>query len=376
MKSTLTRSVDRALPPDGSPARTDGPRAPLDGPRSLPLELAERGWLPDSLLRLGIRRLLAQRLRAERGRHADRRACLAAWAAQMRGAPIALVPEKANEQHYELPPEFFRLVLGPRLKYSSAHYSDPSRTLQQAEDEMLALTALRADLDDGQEILELGCGWGSLSLWMAEHFPRSRVLAVSNSAPQREFVLARARERGLANLAVVTCDMNTFEAGRRFDRIVSVEMFEHMRNWEALLGRVATWLRPDGRLFLHVFAHRHFAYPFEVRDASDWMGAHFFSGGMMPSADLVEHLATPFRLEERWLVPGTHYARTSEDWLANLVRHRDEVLTILERVHGAEARRWYQRWRLFFLACAELFAHAGGSEWLVVHQRLRLGEPG
>jgi len=374
MKSTLTRSVDRAA----AAAPSEGARpvpAGDDAPRSLGLALAERGWIPEPLLRLAIRRLLARRLHEERARHADRPARMAEWAAEMRRAPIALVPEKANAQHYELPPEFFRLVLGPRLKYSSAHYSDPSRTLEQAEDEMLALTALRADLVDGQEILELGCGWGSLTLWMAEHFPRSRVLAVSNSAPQREFVLTRARERGLANLEVVTCDMNRFEAGRRFDRIVSVEMFEHMRNWEALLARAAGWLRPEGRLFLHVFAHRTLAYPFEVRDASDWMSAHFFSGGMMPSADLIEHLATPFRLEERWLVPGTHYARTSEDWLANLERRRDEVLPILERAYGADAPRWYQRWRLFFLACAELFAHAGGSQWLVVHQRLRLGEP-
>jgi len=338
------------------------------------LALADRGWLPVPLVRHGIRRLLGERLAEERARHAERAERLAEWAEEMRRAPIALVPEKANEQHYELPPAFFELVLGPRLKYSSAHYSDPRRTLAEAEEEMLALTALRADLADGQEILELGCGWGSLTLWMAERFQRSRILAVSNSAPQREFVLARARARGLANVAVVTCDMNCFESDRLFDRIVSVEMFEHMRNWEALLARAARWLRADGRLFLHVFAHRSFAYPFEVRDASDWMSAHFFSGGMMPSADLVDHLRSPFELEQRWLVPGTHYARTSEDWLANLERRRPEALRILTEVHGADAARWYQRWRIFFLACAELFAYAEGSEWLVVHQRLRLRE--
>jgi cyclopropane-fatty-acyl-phospholipid synthase len=371
MKGAVTRSVGRA-PDTTGPSVTPARRNDL---QRLLLELTERGWIPDSLVRRGIRRLLQERLAEERARHAQRDARLAEWAQEMRRAPIALVPEKANEQHYELPPEFFRLVLGPRLKYSSAYYSDPNRTLEQAEDEMLALTALRADLADGQEILELGCGWGSLTLWMAERFPQSHVLAASNSVRQRQFVLARARERGLVNLEVVTCDMNRFEAGRRFDRIVSVEMFEHMRNWEALLARTAGWLRPEGRLFLHVFAHRTLAYPFEVRDASDWMSAHFFSGGMMPSADLIEHLATPFRLEGRWLVPGTHYARTSEDWLANLERRRDEVLPVLERAYGADAPRWYQRWRLFFLACAELFAYAGGDEWLVVHQRLRLGEP-
>ncbi len=346
------------------------------------VEWAERGLVPEPLLRFGIRRLLKERLREElaRERAAGEALRLSAWTERMRAAPIAPVPEKANEQHYEVPPEFFELVLGPRLKYSSAFYAKATRTLAEAEEEMLALTALRADLRDGQEVLELGCGWGSLSIWMAERFPRSRILAVSNSAPQREFILARARARGLANVAVETCDMNRFGGApgmerrfeRQFDRIVSGEMFEHMRNWEALLGRAAGWLRPDGRLFLHVFAHQRFAYPFEVRDASDWMSAHFFSGGMMPSADLFDHLRTPFELEQRWIVPGTHYARTSEDWLANLERHRAEVLAVLARVHGADAQRWLQRWRLFFLACAELFAYRGGSEWVVVHQRLRL----
>jgi len=340
------------------------------------LELVERGYVPQALVRHGIRRLLRERLREEERRHSvasgGRAAALARWAQRMRAGPVALVPEKANEQHYELPPEFFELVLGPRLKYSSAWYATPASTLREAEEAMLALSAERAQLADGQDVLELGCGWGSLTLWMAERFPRSHILAVSNSGPQREFVQARARARGLANVAVETCDMNRFECGRGFDRVVSVEMFEHMRNWEALLARVARWLRPDGCLFLHVFAHRRFAYPFEVRDERDWMSAHFFSGGMMPSADLLEHLRTPFTLEERWLVPGTHYARTSEDWLANLERERERALTLLRRVHGAEAERWFERWRVFFLSCAELFAYAGGAEWLVAHQRLRL----
>jgi cyclopropane-fatty-acyl-phospholipid synthase len=336
------------------------------------LALAERGLVPEPLVRRGIRGLLDARLREERERHARREQRLAEWAEEMRRAPIALVPEKANEQHYEVPPAFFELVLGPRLKYSSGYYSQPRRTLAEAEDEMLALTAARADLADGQRVLELGCGWGSLTLWMAERFPRSRIRAVSNSAPQREYILARSRARGLANVEVVTQDVNRFEAEGRFDRIVSVEMFEHLRNWEALLARAARWLAPNGRLFLHVFAHRSFAYPFEVRDASDWMSAHFFSGGMMPSADLLDHLRTPFAVEQRWLVSGTHYARTAEDWLANLERRKPEALALLARVHGADAPRWYRRWRLFFLACAELFAYEDGREWLVVHQRLHL----
>ncbi len=340
------------------------------------LLLAERGLVPRPFVRRGIRKLLDERLREENARHATREPRLAAWAEEMRRAPIALVPEKANEQHYELPPAFFELVLGPRLKYSSAFYPEPDATLARAEEAMLELTAQRADLADGHAILELGCGWGSLTLWMAERFRASQILAVSNSAPQREHVLARARARGLTNVQVVTEDMNRFDVGRRFDRIVSVEMFEHMRNWEALLARAAGWLEPDGRLFLHVFAHRTLAYPFEVRDSSDWMSEHFFSGGMMPSADLIEHLATPFTLEQRWLVSGAHYAQTSEHWLANLERHQAKIVPILEQIHGADARRWYRRWQLFFLACAELFAYANGEEWVVVHQRLRLGGNG
>jgi cyclopropane-fatty-acyl-phospholipid synthase len=237
---------------------------------------------------------------------------------------------------------------------------------------MLELTAERAALEDGQEVLELGCGWGSLTLWMAEHFPRSRIAAVSNSAPQREYILSTAATRGLTNVSVTTCDVSRFDTAVRFDRVVSVEMFEHMRNWEALLRRIATWLRPDGKLFLHVFAHRHYAYPFEVRDASDWMSRHFFSGGMMPSHDLIERLDVPFVSDRSWIVSGEHYARTAEDWLSNLERHRSQVLAIFRESYGNDAASlWFQRWRVFFLACAELFGYAGGSEWIVSHRRLR-----
>jgi cyclopropane-fatty-acyl-phospholipid synthase len=238
---------------------------------------------------------------------------------------------------------------------------------------MLYRTAERADLFDGQDVLELGCGWGSLTLWMAEHFPGSRITAVSNSNSQREHITREARERGFSNVEVITRDMNEFSPEGRFDRIVSVEMFEHMRNWEELLGRMAKWLRPEGRVFLHFFAHRRYAYPFEVRDESDWMSQHFFTGGMMPSHDLVERVGSPFETDACWVVPGTHYARTSEDWLVNLERSKSAVLEVLSRDLGPEqARVWYQRWRVFFLACAELFGFQGGDEWIVSHYRLRL----
>jgi len=333
------------------------------------LNLIERGYVPKPLLRHGIRKLLAERLKEQRAIfESDRDAALADWVAEMRSSEVAPVPKKANEQHYDVPPEFFELSLGTRLKYSSAFYSDASTTLDEAEEEMLRLTAVRADLADGQDVLELGCGWGSLTLWMAANFPASRIRAVSNSTPQREHIMARAAERGLSNIEVRTADMNNFSTDARFDRVVSVEMFEHMRNWEKLLGRVRGWLRPSGRVFLHVFAHQHYAYPFEVKDESDWMSKYFFTGGMMPCTDLIHHLDIPFEIEQKWDVSGTHYARTSEDWLRNLESNKGRVLSLFRETYGAkEAVRWYHRWRVFFLSCAELFAFKNGKEWIVSH---------
>jgi cyclopropane-fatty-acyl-phospholipid synthase len=341
------------------------------------IQLVERGLVPAIVLRRGIRSLLKQRVEEEEQRQrAGREAALAAWAAELRKSPIALVPELANQQHYEVPAAFFELVLGPHRKYSSAFYTGANDTLAEAEAAMLALTCERADLQNGQQILELGCGWGSLSLWMAQRYPEARILSVSNSASQRRSIMSRARAAGLDNLEVVTCDMNVFDTDRKFDRVVSVEMFEHMRNWEALLNRVAGWMQPNGRLFLHVFAHQRFAYPFEVRDASDWMSQYFFSGGMMPSHDLIDHLKSPFVTDRRWVVSGEHYARTSEDWLENLEQRRATVMPILAETYGAEhAKQWFHRWRVFFLACAELFAWENGSQWIVSHQLLRLAEP-
>jgi len=337
------------------------------------LQLIEKGYVPKPLLRRGIRKLIDERLRQQRSIfEPSRDQALTDWVSQMRTSDIAPVPEKANEQHYEVPPEFFRLTLGRHLKYSSAFYAEKSTTLDDAEEEMLRLTCMRADLIDGQDVLELGCGWGSLTLWMAKNYPASKIRAVSNSAPQREYILATAAERGLHNIEILTADMNEFRSDQRYDRIVSVEMFEHMRNWEKLLSRVSEWLLPDGRVFMHVFAHQRYAYPFEVRDETDWMSKYFFTGGMMPCPDLIDQLNIPLEVEQRWEVSGTHYARTSEDWLKNLETNKARVLEIFEETYGAgEAVRWYHRWRVFFLSCAELFAFDGGNEWIVSHVRLR-----
>ena len=335
------------------------------------IELVERGLVPDVLVRAGIRRLCADRLREERLRA---REALPRLLEDISRGPVAPVPEKANEQHYELPPSFMALALGKRMKYSCALYPRGDETLDAAEEAMLALTAERAGLADGQDVLELGCGWGSLTLWAAERFPNSRITAVSNSAPQREHILAQARLRGLRNVEVLTRDMNAFEAPGTYDRAVSVEMFEHMRNYPELLRRVASWLKPGGALFVHVFCHRELAYPFVDEGADDWMARHFFSGGLMPSEDLLTRFQEHLALERRWAVDGAHYERTSNQWLENLDRNRAAALEALRPAYGREAARQLRRWRVFYMACAELFGYAGGTEWRVAHYLFRKRE--
>jgi cyclopropane-fatty-acyl-phospholipid synthase len=336
---------------------------------SLALSCVERGIVPEPLVRAGIRRLLDARraeIRADDpGAAAEQ---VETFLAAMRRAPVALLPEKANEQHYEVPAAFFEQVLGPRRKYSSARWPAGVDDLAAAEETALADTAMHAALADGQRILELGCGWGSLTLWMAEHFPGSRITAVSNSHSQREWIMQQARRRGFHHVEVITCDINAFEPGERFDRVVSVEMFEHLRNWPEIFRRVAGWLAPDGRFFMHVFTHRSTPYTFEVRDDSDWMSRHFFAGGMMPSEDLAMRCQEHLELRAHWRWDGTHYARTAEAWLANMDARRQQVWPLLAATYGTQhAGIWWQRWRLFFLSCAELFAFDRGREWGVSH---------
>jgi cyclopropane-fatty-acyl-phospholipid synthase len=338
---------------------------------SLPFRLLENDLVPDALIRWNIRRLLLQRLREERRDDEEaQQQHLMRFIGQLKASPIAISTREANEQHYELPCEFFELVLGKHLKYSSCYFKPGVQSLDTAEAEMLALTCRRARIVDGERILELGCGWGSLSLWMAEHYPNAHVTAVSNSRTQKQFIDGRAARRGLQNLEVITCDMNelSFSGDRKFDRVVSVEMFEHMRNYELLLAHISEWMQPEATLFVHIFTHREFSYPFEVRDESDWMARYFFTGGIMPGDNLLSYFQRDLRLAEHWRVDGVHYQKTSECWLANMDRNRSQIEPILAATYGVtQLKRWWVYWRVFFMACAELWGYAAGREWFVSH---------
>ena len=337
-----------------------------------PIEAAiravEAAALPDPVTRLGIDLLVGQ---SRRKLAAAAPSAEARFARTMIDHPIAEHTDAANEQHYELPPVFFGRTLGPRRKYSCCLYPTGNETLEQAEILALEETVAHADLADDQHILELGCGWGSLTLFMAERYPNAKIVAVSNSAPQRAYIEAQAEAASLTNVTVITADMNDFRPEGQFDRVVSVEMFEHMANWETLLGRVRTWLVPDGRLFLHVFTHRNQPYRFDKTDKTDWIAQHFFTGGIMPSEGLLRHFPESFEIEQQWRWSGTHYQRTAIDWLANFDANRAGIDAVLADVYGSRARLWRRRWRLFYLATAGLFGHANGDEWGVSHYRLR-----
>lgn len=339
------------------------------------IDLCERGLIPDSFTRFGMRQLMRRRLSDEAAHDGEVRSRrYNEFLRELRASPIAINTQDANAQHYEVPAEFFHLHLGPRLKYSCCFYPSGRETLAQAEEHMLALYAQRAELVDGQRILDLGCGWGSLSLWLAERYPNSQIVGLSNSHGQREFIEQRARERGLGNLRIVTGNIVDFEfpsAGIEagFDRVISIEMFEHMKNYGALLAKIARWLHDEGRLFVHIFAHKLLAYHFEVQGQSDLMSQYFFTGGTMPSENLLLNFQDDLRIEQQWWVDGRHYEKTSNHWLAGMDAKRDEILRVFAPTYGDQSAIWFQRWRMFYMAVAELFGYGEGNEWGVAHYR-------
>ena len=334
------------------------------------IDLAEQGKLPGSMIRFAIRQLCKRRLANETARDPQsQQQRFQALIRQLRESPIALETDAANEQHYEVPTAFYLNSLGARLKYSCAYYPNHNTTLDQAELAMLELYGERAQLEDGQHILELGCGWGSLTLWMAEQYPNAQITAVSNSSTQKTHIDEICETRGFDHVDVVTTDVNHLKLNtNQFDRAISIEMFEHMRNYQHLLEQISCWLKFDGLLFVHIFAHRYLMYPFEVKSDTDWMSKYFFTGGLMPAVDTLLHFQDHLSLQERWLVNGKHYQKTCNHWLEKLDHNKQVIAPHFAQCYGQDqAAVWIQRWRMFYMSCAELFGMNKGNEWLVAH---------
>lgn len=331
--------------------------------------LVEKNLVPDFLIRGGIRKLLRQRLNDEnKGSKVARKAHFIQLIEELKASPIAINTVDANEQHYEVPTEFYQYCLGKHLKYSSGYWKDGVADINTSESDMLELTCQRAELADGQNVMELGCGWGSLSLFMSAKYPKSSFTVVSNSRTQKIYIDEQAKLRGISNLTVITCDINNFSIDQKFDRVVSVEMFEHMRNYQKLMKLVADALKPDGKLFVHIFTHKEYAYKFEVIDDSDWMSKYFFTGGIMPSDDLLLYFNDDLTIEQHWKVSGTHYSKTSEAWLQNMDRNKDRIMPLFEKTYRKDqAVKWWVYWRIFYMACAELWGFNNGDEWIVSH---------
>jgi len=327
--------------------------------------LLNHNLVPDFLIRQKIRKLNEERLSVERGKYSSE--YVEKFIQDLKSLPIAIETKSANEQHYEVPADFFKLCLGEHLKYSCCYWINANDNLNTAEENMLKLTCERADLIDGLSILELGCGWGAISLWMAKTYPNSKITSVSNSESQKEYIYKECETRGITNLEVITADMNVFQTEKKFDRVVSVEMFEHMKNFDILLNKISNWLKDNGKLFVHIFTHKNFSYHFETEGKNDWMGKYFFTGGIMPSHDLLDHFNNDLKIVKNWIVDGTHYHRTAESWLDNMDQNKDKISDIFKLTYGRNHTKWRVYWRIFFMACSELWKTSNGNEWQVSH---------
>tara|TARA_B100000686_G_scaffold348069_1_gene438250 strand:+ start:3065 stop:4114 length:1050 start_codon:yes stop_codon:yes gene_type:complete len=335
------------------------------------INLMEKGWVPDQLIRMGIYHLVRHRMREllKVFSHNEKKE-KENFITKMKASPIAMHTQEANVQHYEVPAEFFDLILGDHKKYSGCFWENGSKSLTDAEEASLRISCERAQIENGMDILELGCGWGSLSLWLAEHFPESKVISVSNSRLQRQYIMKHCGRKNLSNLEVVTCDMNSFQIDVQFDRVVSIEMFEHMRNYDLLLKSIHSWLKPCGKLFIHIFCNKRYPYFFETEGDHNWLGRYFFTGGLMPSEDLPGYFQDALTLESQWHWNGEHYQKTAEMWLMNMDAQRKKIMPIFMKVYGTQnASLWFQRWRIFFMACGELFGYKNGQQWGVAHYR-------
>ncbi len=331
------------------------------------IQWIERGYFPDFIVRMGIRKLVRQRLKEEKAdqvelcdqRYHD-------FLNEIKVSALAIDTDKANEQHYEVDAEFYHHALGARRKYSSCYYHN-DEGLDQAEENMLALYLERGEFVDGQDVLELGCGWGSITLYLAEKLPHSKIMGVSNSNSQRRYIMSQAKKRGLVNVNIITCDINELSLDEKFDRVISIEMFEHVRNYQNFFSNIAGWLKADGKLFVHVFCHRFLMYPFVAEGDDNWMAKHFFSGGQMPAADTFYHFQEQLKIDRRWINSGQHYEKTSNHWLDNIDKNKNNIMPIFDRIYGVDSKIWFQRWRIFFMSCAEMFGYDNGRQWLVAH---------
>ena len=331
------------------------------------IQWIERGYFPDFMVRMGIRKLVSQRLKEEKADQVelcDQR--YHEFLEEIKSSALAIDIDKANEQHYEVDADFYHHALGARRKYSSCYYRG-DEGLDEAEENMLALYLERGEFVDGQDILELGCGWGSITLYLAEKLPNSNIVGISNSNSQRRYIMSQAQQRGFDHVNIITCDINDLKLSQSFDRVISIEMFEHVRNYQNLFKNIAGWLKADGKLFVHVFCHRFLMYPFIAEGDDNWMAKHFFSGGQMPAADTFYHFQEQLKIDRRWINSGQHYEKTSNHWLENMDRNKAQIMPIFERVYGEDARLWFQRWRIFFMSCAEMFGYDKGRQWFVSH---------